>query len=491
MILTEDLIEALHLRLRFPIGLRTERPEQHDYADASLRMRPENPIVILPVGYWETHKHKPLRDHIFEEYFPTHVCEIGAIWAPATAIPFQLVVLAKTRPDMVHFAKFDPPATLHRRDFRTLDSFADLELQMQSAFDVMTMWLQGVNKDGFDTPFDQIELDRLTVHYHDPEFATLSRSIESQPFAPLGDLVEVICPRRTMQTGHVIRARDLREGKTSGISDGPMTNVLVRRGDILVMRMGRFQTFLVDEFEDGATAADHFIVLRCHDDRISPEFLVTYLNSDFAWAYSERHLIGAMIPRITKRDLISMPVLIPELAVLRQAEAVYHAVLDRKANADRLSQIADARFKVEDLTQTSIQAYFMTSVAELISEHKAKYLKEIIDDDIREIDACRKAGALKACVVLSGSVLEAVLLEWVAELQGKKPTSVTLKLNDIINQLIDQGVLIDPKGENAHHIRQQRNIVHPMRMLKNEKLTESSVDDVLNMLKEIIHLRFS
>ena len=186
-----------------------------------------------------------------------------------------------------------------------------------------------------------------------------------------------------------------------------------------------------------------------------------------------------------------MPILIPEAAVLKQAETVYRAVLERKADADRLSQIADARFKVEDLTRTSVQAYFMTSVADMISEKKAQYLKEIIDDDISEIRACRKAGALKACIVLSGSVLEAVLLEWVAEIQGKKPASVSLKLNDIINQLIEQGVLVDPKGDNAHHIRKQRNIVHPMRMLKNEKLTESSVDDVLTMLEGIIHLRFS
>lgn len=492
MISTEDLIETLRLRLRFPIGLRTERPEQIGYVEACLSNRPDNPIVILPVGYWEAQGHKPLRDHIFDGYFPTHVAEIGAIWSPATAIPFQLVRLSKTRPDIVHFAKFDPPAKLPKADFRTLGSFADLELQMQGAFDLLTMWSQGANNEGFDRLFSDVDLDRLTIHFHDPEFAALAENIESQPFARLADLVDVILPRRTNQKGHVIRARDLREGKTSGSLDGPMTNVHLKRGDVLVMSIGKFETFLVEDLDDGATAADHFIVLRCHDERISPEYLVTYLNSDFAWAFSQRHASGAVIQRLSKRDLVKMPVLIPEPAVLRQAEAVYRAVLDQKEEADRLSQIADARFKVEELTDTSIQAYFMSSVADLISERKARFLKEIIDDDIREIDACRKAGALKACVVLSGSVLEAVLLEWVAEREGKKPNSVaSLKLHDIINQLIEQGVLIDPKGEHAHHIRQQRNIVHPMRMLKNEKLTENSVDEVLGMLKDIIHLRFS
>lgn len=491
MISTEDLIVTLRLRLRFPIGLRTERPEQISYVEACLSNRPDNPIVILPVGYWEAQRHKPLRDHIFDGYFPTHVAEIGAIWSPATAIPFQLVLLSKTRPDMVHFAKFDPPSTLPKTDFRNLDSFADLELQMQGAFDLLTTWSQGAKSYGFDRPFDDVDRDRLTVHFHDPEFAALSQNIEFQPFARLGELVDVIRPRRTKQSGHVIRARDMREGKTSGTPDGPMTNVPLHRGDVLVMSIGKFETFLVEDIDEGSTAADHFIVLRCHDQRISPEYLMTYLNSDFAWAYSQRHASGAVIQRLSKRDLIAMPVLIPETAVLKQAEAVYRAVLDRKVTADRLSKIADARFKVEELTNTSTQAYFMTSVADMISEQKARYLKKIIDDDIREIDACRKAGALKACVVLSGSVLEAVLLEWVAEMQGKKPTSVTLKLNDIINQLIEQGVLVNPKGDNAHHIRQQRNIVHPLRMLKNDKLTEASVDEVLDMLKEIIRLRFS
>lgn len=491
MVSTEDLIDALRRRLRHPIGLRTERPEQIGYVNECLTSRPEHPIVILPVGYWEGRRHQSLRDHMFDGYFPTHVADIGAIWAPATAIPFQLVLLSRTRSDSVQFAKFDPPATLPNADFRTVGSFADLDLQMQGDFDLLTTWAQGINREGFERPVDTIDLNRLSVHFHDPEFAALAQSIEAQPFARLGELVEVLLPSRTKQTGRVVRARDLRRGDTSGTPDGPMTNVLLRRGDVLAMRMGKFETFLVEDYEEGATAADHFIVLRCRDQRVSPEYLVTYLNSDFAWAYSQSHGSGTVIQRLSKRDLVAMPVLIPEAAVLRQAEKVYRAVFKRKADADRLSQIADARFKIEELTENSIQAYFMSSVADMISEQKARYLKQIIDDDIREIDACREAGALKACVVLSGSVLEAILLEWVAERQGKSPASVNLKLNDIINQLIEQGVLIDPKGANAHHIRLQRNIVHPMRMLKNEKLTPSSVDDVLTRLKDIIHLRFS
>ncbi|SFD89354.1 hypothetical protein SAMN05444415_1234 [Salipiger profundus] len=88
MMSTEDLIDALRLRLRHPIGVRDERPEQIRYVKECLAVRPANPIIILPVGYWEGQRHQPLRDHIFDGYFPTHVAEIGAIWSPATAIPF-------------------------------------------------------------------------------------------------------------------------------------------------------------------------------------------------------------------------------------------------------------------------------------------------------------------------------------------------------------------------------------------------------------------
>lgn len=491
MVTGEDLIDALRLRLRHPIGQRTERPEQMGYVSACLNARPDAPLIILPVGYWEGQKHQPLRDHIFDGYFPSHVAEIGAIWAPATAIPFQLVLLSRSQPDTVRFAAFDPPATLPKVDFRSIGHFADLELQMQDAFDLLTAWLQDAADKGFQRPFAAVDLHRLTVHFHAPEFAALAQGIEAQPFAPLSDLVEVLAPGRTKETGRVVKARDLRQGDASGTPDSPMTTVLLRPGDLLVMRMGKFETFLIEDIDDGVTAADHFIVLRCRDARISPEYLATYLNSDFAWAYSQRHRSGTIIQRLNKRDLVAMPVLIPEPAVLQQAEKVYHEVLGRKAEADRLAQIADARFRVEDLTKDTVQAYFMSSVADMISDQKARYLKQIIDDDIREIDACRKAGALKACVALSGSVLEAILLEWVAEQEGKNPASVNLKLNKLIDQLIHQGILIDPAGENAHHIRRQRNIVHPQQVLKNEKLTPSSVDDVLTMLKDIIQLRFS
>lgn len=396
MVTGEDLIDALRLRLRHPIGQRTERPEQIGYVGECLSARPDAPIVILPVGYWEGQRHQPLRDHIFAGYYPTHVAEVGAIWSPAAAVPFQLVLLSRSRPDLIRFATFDPPATLPKADFRSIGHFGDLELQMQGAFDLLTAWLQDNTDKGFQRPFDAVDLHRLTVHFHDPEFAALAQGIETQPFAHLGDLVTVLSPRRTKQTGRVVKARDLRQGDASGTPDGPMTNVLLRRGDLLVMRMGKFETFLIEDIEDGVTAADHFIVLRCQDARISPEYLATYLNSDFAWAYSQRHRSGTIIQRLNKRDLVAMPVLIPEPAVLRQAEKVYRGVLGRKAEADRLAQIADARFKVEDLTKDTVQAYFMSSVADMISDQKARYLKQIIDDDIREIDACRQSWSLES-----------------------------------------------------------------------------------------------
>ena len=97
MVSTEDLIDALRLRLRFPIGQRNERPEQIGYAEACFADRPDYPIVILPVGFWESEKHRPLRERLFNGHFPTHVAEIGSIWSPATAIPFQLVLLSKIR----------------------------------------------------------------------------------------------------------------------------------------------------------------------------------------------------------------------------------------------------------------------------------------------------------------------------------------------------------------------------------------------------------
>ena len=295
---TDDLIHALRLRLQFPIGQRTERPEQIGYVEACFAERPDRPIVILPVGYWEGARHKPLRDKLFKGHFPTHVAEIGSIWSPATAIPFQLVLLSKTRPGVVHFAKFEPPATLPKNGYRRVGSFGDLELEMRGAFDPLTGWLQGDLHVGFEMPFDQVNTDRLTVHYHDPEFRDLASNVQSQPFAPLGDLTDVILPRRTGKNGHVVRAKDLREGKTHGDPDGPETNVALRRGDVLVMSVGKFQTFLVDEIAEGATAADHFIVLRCRDERISPEYLVTYLNSDFAWAYSKRHTQGTVTRKL-------------------------------------------------------------------------------------------------------------------------------------------------------------------------------------------------
>lgn len=40
-------------------------------------------------------------------------------------------------------------------------------------------------------------------------------------------------------------------------------------------------------------------------------------------------------------------------------------------------------------------------------------------EDIKELDACFASGAYKATLILTGSVLEAFLLDWLSEIDGK------------------------------------------------------------------------
>ncbi|WP_305972611.1 MULTISPECIES: restriction endonuclease subunit S [unclassified Mameliella] len=489
----EHLRSALELRKSFAIGTDRGTQEQADYLDAALSTNPERPIVIMPASFWQgTSKARTsIRDRVLTDYFITHVAAVGAIWKPVAFVQFQLVGLSKKPLPEVHFAEFDAPANFPNGKGIDTGDFSLLDLELTSSFDLLQGWLNDEVKRGFSLPREEVDLTRLSIKFHDPEFRAKVAEVEEQESAPLDQLAEIIMPRQTRETGVVLRPHDILKG-TKGREGGKATNTVVQPKDILVARGGSFQAALVDEVEKGVTASPHCYVVRCHDPRISTEYLALYLNTEFAWDFAEALGNGGVLKVLSRKDFGSMPILLPEPEVLSRAGAVYRHTLDKRQDADRLAKMAKDRLTLEEIATSPLQARFLASVADMISREKAKYLKEIIDEDIKEITSCRAAGALKACMVLAGSVLEAILLEWVAELDGKEVNKLrSAKLADLIDDLHTRGYLVEPTNNHAHAIRGHRNIVHPTRMLKNEKLTEPVVDEALDMLKGIIRLRFT
>ncbi len=135
------------------------------------------------------------------------------------------------------------------------------------------------------------------------------------------------------------------------------------------------------------------------------------------------------------------------------------------------------------------------------------HLQESMDEDLRELDICFTAGAYKATLVLAGSILEAFLLDWLSEIDGKnyfeEPYMVQVKRgNEVyyekkeeLYEYIKQIKYIErpnwmESSEKAHYIRKKRNIVHAKVCLKEDvEINEDTCRKVIGYLTEIINTR--
>ena len=136
--------------------------------------------------------------------------------------------------------------------------------------------------------------------------------------------------------------------------------------------------------------------------------------------------------------------------------------------------------------------------------HKQDIIK-YIDDMMAELKINIPNGAYQSAVVLMGSVLEAFLVDWASEKDGKdyfeepyrtvnidgKPQPWYMSLNDAICR-IGKVVKKWKARDKADAIREMRNSIHPKVFFKqNEKLTKEKCDAALKDLDSVIKSRYS
>ncbi len=165
-------------------------------------------------------------------------------------------------------------------------------------------------------------------------------------------------------------------------------------------------------------------------------------------------------------------------------------------------------FKDIKIKDNTLAELFNTVSEYLRSDYR--HLREYIEEDMDELEACYNAGAYKATLILAGSVLEAFLLDWLSEKHGKdyfnKPFLVMEpdsegnfkrvrkdSLADYISQIreIERPDWMEESNK-ADYIREKRNLVHVKICLKSEvKINQETCNKVITYLKDIVAARLS
>ena len=100
-----------------------------------------------------------------------------------------------------------------------------------------------------------------------------------------------------------------------------------------------------------------------------------------------------------------------------------------------------------------------------------------LEADCRELESCMKAGAWKAVHVLAGSIIEAVLIEYLTVAGYQAKTSIDplkMDLAQAIAACRKEGVLTEKTEQLSSAIKSYRNLIHPGRKIRlGEEIDEN------------------
>lgn len=118
--------------------------------------------------------------------------------------------------------------------------------------------------------------------------------------------------------------------------------------------------------------------------------------------------------------------------------------------------------------------------------HESRY-KDILDRDYNEVLKCLEVGAFKSVVVMSGSIIESVFIEYFINNlpQNKTKSQVSkLPLAGLIELAEEVGLISDKIKNLSSVIRDYRNYVHPAKEVRTEEfIDEETANIAFSLLK--------
>jgi hypothetical protein len=109
-----------------------------------------------------------------------------------------------------------------------------------------------------------------------------------------------------------------------------------------------------------------------------------------------------------------------------------------------------------------------------------------LESDYKELDLCLRAGAWKAACVLAGSIIEAVLADYLLARRYQKKDPLKMELADMITACQQEGILTDKTVGLTNAIRLYRNLIHPGRAVRLGEVANENAARVAQPLVEIV-----
>ena len=138
---------------------------------------------------------------------------------------------------------------------------------------------------------------------------------------------------------------------------------------------------------------------------------------------------------------------------------------------------------------------------EKIKVYSTNQIQKLLHDDWIELNKCFGVGAYKATLILAGSILEALLIDWISELDGQDyfaedymvirgKKQKRADLYDYIRKIKSiKGSNWDDEESKANEIREKRNLVHAKLGINSDEINEKTCRSIIEDLRCIIKSR--
>lgn len=130
-------------------------------------------------------------------------------------------------------------------------------------------------------------------------------------------------------------------------SDRVNEKFLLKKGDIILKaKSGNNTAALIKEEIENVVAASHFIIITVNDySLLSPEYLVAYLNSEYAQDYFKKHAEGTSQPIVKIKTIEALQVKLIELKDQRNIASMYSLIKEEKLIMEQIAENRDKQFK--------------------------------------------------------------------------------------------------------------------------------------------------
>lgn len=333
----------------------------------------------------------------------------------------------------------------------------------------------------------------------------VERILKKEQMVSLLSVAEAMKPERVDEEGLILTTKaSTYPMNYDELEEGKISNVKLVKGDIVFKALMLNMIYLVDEEPaKDVYASTNDLVIR--PTRIQPEYLFFFFKSEIG-----KRIFELLCPSIVGRTRIRMNVLDKlDVPMPKKNPDEYRRIFEvenhLRIDISAYNALLSNREKYVD--GDSVEDILNQELAQNIKTCKTEAMKSFLSDDIKELNLCFNAKAYKATLVLAGSILEAILIDWLSEIKGVdyfnndyyvvrkdyRTGQERRKRADLIDYINEIKYIEKPNwaegAKKADTIREKRNLVHAKLGIASSDINEHTCRMVIRYLEDVIKSR--